>query len=62
MTFTGWMNGISGYLNSFVGDNDNNSQQQTTVSETTGAIEDETTTETDDSYPGFDFTLTDPVW
>ncbi len=59
MTFTGWMNGISGYLNSFVGDNDNNSQQQTTVSETTGAIEDETTTETDDSYPGFDFTLTD---
>lgn len=69
MTFTGWMNGISGYLNRF----SNNYEQETTLVEETTSIEEttqveETTAqeetaqeETTQREPikAFDFTLTD---
>lgn len=73
MTFTGWMNGVSGYLNRI----SNNAQKETTVEETSTAINkiEETTTqvieeeettqvaeeETTDREPllAFDFSLTD---
>ncbi|MFA9423267.1 MAG: cytochrome c biogenesis protein CcdA [Sedimentibacter sp.] len=67
MTFTGWLNGVSGYLNSLGFDNvtENNNQQQEPIEENSPPNE-ETTTEPDkeestDSkvIPAFDFVLTD---
>lgn len=49
MTFTGWLNGVSGYLNSF-----GNSTEQETTTENS---QNETTTS--DATDAFDFTLTD---
>lgn len=69
MTFTGWMNGISGYLNRF----SNNYEQETTLVEETTSIEEttqveETTAQEEtaqkeatqrEPIKAFDFTLTD---
>lgn len=54
MTFTGWLNGISGYLSSFGGQK----QEETTTSQET-ASEETTTEETTVVQPSYDFTLTD---
>lgn len=75
MTFTGWMNGVSGYLNSFQKDNNPlNINEPSTKEETIEETKDETieeateeTIETADSiddaqtevFPAIDFTLTD---
>lgn len=74
MTFSGWMNGISSYLNSFSGTRTENPQTEEAKAETTGgeSISEgaETTTEAsteapteaghaDEALPAFDFTLTD---
>lgn len=68
MTFTGWMNGISGYLNSFVSDtvNDSNNNQQEELKEdpeTSNIDNNEQIEAEEDSEPKpvpiIDFTLTD---
>ncbi len=69
MIFTGWMNGVSGYLNSVSNNQQNNSQQiqnksdALTTSETTSenqdAEEGSTASEKKNVTPAFDFTLTD---
>lgn len=52
MTFTGWMNGVSGYLNSFTGN-------QQSGSEKTEHILEESDAEDKDINFAYDFTLTD---
>lgn len=68
MTFTGWMNGISGYLNSFVSTtiSDNNNNQQENLKEDSGAsnIDNNEQIEADEDseakhVPIIDFTLID---
>lgn len=54
MTFTGWLNGISGYLSSFGGVK----QEQTTTTQET-STEETTTDESATSQQPYDFTLTD---
>ncbi|MGE4213699.1 MAG: cytochrome c biogenesis protein CcdA [Anaerotignaceae bacterium] len=70
MTFTGWMNGVSGYLNSLSnnqqsnsqaaedGNKESNSEDSSTADDTEKNLENEATEETD-VYPSIDFTLTD---
>ncbi|NLZ81985.1 MAG: redoxin domain-containing protein [Clostridiales bacterium] len=70
MTFTGWMNGISGYLNKFSAVEETTAAEEITtveettvvkktteVEETTVQVEEETTKR--EVLPAFDFTLTD---
>jgi len=73
MTFTGWMNSVSGYLNSFSNKQQSSSQDESetrssseiTSSKNNSGAENETTentiadTEESDVIPAFDFTLTD---
>ncbi len=69
MIFTGWMNGVSGYLNSVGNNQQNNSQEiqnksdalttSETTSENQAATEDSTASEKKNVTPAFDFTLTD---
>ena len=69
MTFTGWMNGISGYLNSYSNstkENNNNYTQEDAGEESKGKKEEEDSIEEEeanntkqDTIPAIDFTLTD---
>ena len=69
MIFTGWMNGVSGYLNSISNNQQNNSQEiqnksdalttSETTSENQATEEGSTTSEKKNVTPAFDFTLTD---
>ncbi len=67
MTFTGWLNGVSGYLNSLGSDNitENNNQQQEIIEENStpneGTTNEPATEENTDAkiIPAIDFVLTD---
>lgn len=72
MTFTGWMNGITGYLNSFgvIGNTTTTGEQEQTTNqedskeeeqpkEEETSKEQEETTNQNQTIPAFDFTLTD---
>ncbi|RPF48152.1 cytochrome c-type biogenesis protein [Hydrogenoanaerobacterium saccharovorans] len=62
MTFTGWMNGITSYLNSFSGGNytANSSQSESTSSASEDNSSSEASSQQDKkTIPAFDFTLTD---
>ncbi|WIV13748.1 cytochrome c biogenesis protein/redoxin [Proteiniborus sp. MB09-C3] len=65
MTFTGWMNGISGYLNSFVSTESNGTHQEDLNDDLdSSSVDNNKQTEDENSsdpkiIPAFDFTLTD---
>ncbi len=69
MIFTGWMNSLSGYLNSFTGSNQNTTQNEVAKENAQSGTDNETSDSTaakkatDDNskkiLPAFDFTLTD---
>jgi cytochrome c-type biogenesis protein len=62
MIFTGWMNGISGYLNTFVGGtNDKKQEESISVEDTEKPLTETTQTPQEDKEvtPAYNFTLTD---